>query len=92
MLLKPDAVARGPRRADHRSLRGRSAEDRWHEDATDGRRVRASIVSIWRNVLAQRSTTGTAGFIQTGPVIALAIEGVDAVAKVRKIGPGSRCG
>jgi len=85
VLLKPDAVARG--------LAGRILAR--FEDAA------LKIVGVkmkWMDAeftrqhyfdLEQRLGTdiydSTAGFMQTGPVIAVALEGVEAVAKVRKI-------
>lgn len=85
VLLKPDAVARG--------LAGRILER--FEDAA------LKIVGVKMKQLDPELTrkhyfdleeragaeiyNATAAFMQTGPVIALALEGADAVAKVRKI-------
>lgn len=85
VLLKPDAVARG--------LAGRIITR--FEDAA------LKIVGVKMKLLDEEFTrkhyfdledragaeiyNTTAGFMQSGPVIALALEGVDAVAKVRKI-------
>lgn len=85
VLLKPDAVARG--------LAGRIIMR--FEDAAlkiigvKMRRLDAEFARKHYFDLEQRLGAeiynSTAEFIQSGPVIALALEGVDAVAKVRKI-------
>lgn len=85
VLLKPDAVARG--------LAGRIIAR--FEDAllkivgTKMRHLDAEFTRKHYFDLEERAGAEiyncTAGFMQTGPVIALAIEGDDAVAKVRKI-------
>jgi nucleoside-diphosphate kinase len=85
VLLKPDAVARG--------LVGRIAMR--FEDAAlkvvgvkmkhlDAEFTRKHYFDLEERLGAAIYNT-TANFMQTGPVIALALEGVDAVAKVRKI-------
>lgn len=85
VLLKPDAVARG--------LAGRIVT-RFEDAALKivGVKMRQLDAEFTRRHyfdLEERLGTeiydSTAGFMQTGPVIALALEGVDAVAKVRKI-------
>ena len=85
MLLKPDAVARG--------LAGQIIA-RFEAAAlkivgTKMRQMDAEFARKHYFDLEERAGAEvyncTAGFIQSGPVIALAIEGVDAVAKVRKI-------
>lgn len=85
VLLKPDAVARG--------LTGRIVAR--FEDAAlkivgvkmkhmDGEFTRKHYFDLEDRAGSDIYNT-TAGFMQSGPVIALALEGVDAVAKVRKI-------
>lgn len=85
VLLKPDAVARG--------LAGRIITR--FEDAAlkivgtkmkhiDADFARKHYFDLEERLGAEVYNT-TAGFMQTGPVIALALEGVDAVATVRKI-------
>jgi nucleoside-diphosphate kinase len=85
VLLKPDAVARG--------LAGQIIA-RFEAAALKivGTKMRQMDAEFSRKHyfdLEERAGAEvyncTAGFIQSGPVIALAIEGVDAVAKVRKI-------
>ncbi|WP_110079043.1 nucleoside-diphosphate kinase [Actinokineospora spheciospongiae] len=85
VLLKPDAVARG--------LVGRIIAR--FEDAllkivgTKMKHLDADFTKRHYFDLEERAGKGiydcTAGFMQSGPVIALAIEGDDVVAKVRKI-------
>jgi nucleoside-diphosphate kinase len=85
VLLKPDAVSRG--------LAGRIITR--FEDAAlkiigvkmkhlDAEFTRKHYFDLEER-LGKQIYDSTAGFMQTGPVIALALEGVDAVAKVRKI-------
>jgi len=85
VLLKPDAVARG--------LAGRVVAR--FEDAAlkvvgvkmrhmDAEFTRKHYFDLEERLGADIYNT-TASFMQSGPVIALALEGVDAVAKVRKI-------
>jgi nucleoside-diphosphate kinase len=85
VLLKPDAVARG--------LAGRITTR--FEDAAlkivgvtmkhlDAEFTRRHYFDLEERLGAEIYNT-TASFMQTGPVIAFALEGVDAVAKVRKI-------
>ncbi|WP_216213791.1 nucleoside-diphosphate kinase [Amycolatopsis aidingensis] len=85
VLLKPDAVSRG--------LAGRIITR--FEDAAlkivgtkmkhmDAEFTRKHYFDLEER-LGKEIYDCTAGFMQTGPVIALALEGVDAVAKVRKI-------
>lgn len=85
VLLKPDAVARG--------LAGRIVAR--FEDAAlkvvgtkmrhlDAEFTRKHYFDLEERLGAEIYNT-TATFMQSGPVIALALEGVDAVAKVRKI-------
>jgi nucleoside-diphosphate kinase len=85
VLLKPDAVSRG--------LTGRIIER--FEDAAlkivgvkmkhlDAEFTRRHYFDLEERLGAEIYNT-TASFMQTGPVIALVLEGVDAVAKVRKI-------
>jgi nucleoside-diphosphate kinase len=85
ILLKPDAVARG--------LTGRITAR--FEDAAlkvigvkmkhlDAEFTRKHYFDLEERLGTEIYNT-TASFMQTGPVIALALEGVDAVAKVRKI-------
>ncbi len=85
VLLKPDAVARG--------LTGRILAR--FEDAAlkivgvkmkhlDPEFTRKHYFDLEERAGAEIYNT-TAAFMQTGPVIAVALEGVDAVAKVRKI-------
>jgi nucleoside-diphosphate kinase len=85
VLLKPDAVARG--------LAGRIV-GRFEDAALKivGVKMKHLDADFTRKHyfdLEERLGTeiynSTATFMQTGPVIALALEGVDAVAKVRKI-------
>lgn len=85
VLLKPDAVARG--------LAGRIIA-RFEDAALKivGVKMKHMDAEFTRKHyfdLEERAGTEiytcTAEFMQTGPVIALALEGVDAVAKVRKI-------
>jgi nucleoside-diphosphate kinase len=85
ILLKPDAVARG--------LAGRIVMR--FEDAAlkivgvkmkhlDAEFTRKHYFDLEERLGAEIYNT-TASFMQTGPVIAFALEGVDAVSKVRKI-------
>ncbi|MGB3438734.1 MAG: nucleoside-diphosphate kinase [Actinophytocola sp.] len=85
VLLKPDAVSRG--------LTGRIVAR--FEDAAlkivgtkmkllDAESTKQHYFDLEERLGAEIYNT-TASFMQTGPVIALALEGVDAVAKVRKI-------
>jgi nucleoside-diphosphate kinase len=85
VLLKPDALARG--------LAGRIITR--FEDAAlkivgtkmkhlDAEFTRKHYFDLEERLGAEIYNS-TAGFMQTAPVLALAIEGVDAVAKVRKI-------
>jgi nucleoside-diphosphate kinase len=85
VLLKPDAVARG--------LAGRILAR--FEDAAlkvvgtkmrlmDAEFTRQHYFDLEQRLGAEVYNT-TAAFMQTGPVIALVLEGVDAVAKVRKL-------
>lgn len=85
VLLKPDAVARG--------LAGRIIT-RFEDSAlkvvgTKMKHMDAEFTKKHYFDLEERLGSEiyncTAGFMQTGPVIALALEGVDAVAKVRKL-------
>lgn len=85
VLLKPDAVARG--------LAGRVIT-RFEDAALKivGTKMKVMDADFTRKHyfdLEERAGSDiyntTAGFMQSGPVIALALEGVDAVAKVRKI-------
>lgn len=85
VLLKPDAVSRG--------LAGRIIA-RFEDVALkivgvkmkhlDAEFTRKHYFDLEERLGAEVYNS-TAGFMQTGPVIALALEGVDAVAKVRKI-------
>jgi nucleoside-diphosphate kinase len=85
VLLKPDAVKRG--------LAGRITT-RFEDSALKivGTKMKLMDADFARKHyfdLEERAGKEiydcTAGFMQTGPVIALAVEGVDAVSKVRKI-------
>jgi nucleoside-diphosphate kinase len=85
VLLKPDAVSRG--------LAGRIFT-RFEDAALKivGVKMKHLNAEFTRKHyfdleerLGKAIYDSTAGFMQTGPVIALALEGVDAVAKVRKI-------
>lgn len=85
VLLKPDAVARG--------LAGRIIS-RFEDAALTIVGVKMKLIDAdftrkhyfdLEERLGSEIYNCTAGFMQSGPVIALALEGVDAVAKVRKI-------
>lgn len=85
VLLKPDAVARGlvgrvVARFEDAALKVVGVKMR-HLDAEFTRRHYFDL----EERLGKEIYDSTAGFMQSGPVIALALEGVDAVAKVRKI-------
>lgn len=85
VLLKPDAVARGLAgriltRFEDAALKVVGTKMR-HLDADFTRKHYFDL----EERLGKEIYDSTAGFMQTGPVIALALEGVDAVAKVRKI-------
>jgi nucleoside-diphosphate kinase len=85
VLLKPDAVARGLAgriitRFEDAALKIVGVKMR-HLDAEFTRKHYFDL----EERLGKEIYDSTAGFMQTGPVIALALEGVDAVAKVRKI-------
>lgn len=85
VLLKPDAVARG--------LSGRilaRLEDAGLKIvAAKMRRIDADLARRHYFDLEERHGAevyrATAGFMQTGPVIAIVLEGVDAVANVRRL-------
>lgn len=85
VLLKPDAVSRGLAgriitRFEDAALKIVGVKMR-HMDAEFTRKHYFDL----EERLGKEIYDSTAGFMQTGPVIALALEGVDAVAKVRKI-------
>jgi nucleoside-diphosphate kinase len=85
VLLKPDAVARGLAgriltRFEDAALKVVGVKMR-HLDAEFTRKHYFDL----EERLSKEIYDSTAGFMQSGPVIALALEGVDAVAKVRKI-------
>lgn len=85
VLLKPDAVARGLAgriitRFEDAALKIVGVKMR-HLDAEFTRKHYFDL----EERLGKEIYDSTAGFMQTGPVIALALEGVEAVAKVRKI-------
>jgi nucleoside-diphosphate kinase len=85
VLLKPDAVARGltgriVARFEDAALKIAGVKMR-HMDAEFARKHYFDL----EERLGAEVYNPTAAFIQSGPVIALALEGVDAVAKVRKI-------
>lgn len=85
VLLKPDAVARGlagriVTRFEDAALKVVGVKMR-HLDAEFTRKHYFDL----EERLGKEIYDSTAGFMQTGPVIALALEGVDAVTKVRKI-------
>src|SRR5262245_43264423 len=85
VLLKPDAVARGlagriVARFEDAALKVVGVKMR-HMDAEFTRKHYFDL----EERLGREIYDSTAGFIQSGPVIALALQGVDAVAKVRKI-------
>jgi nucleoside-diphosphate kinase len=85
VLLKPDAVARGLvgrvlGRFEDAALKVVGVKMR-HLDAEFTRRHYSDL----EERLGKEIYDSTAGFMQSGPVIAVALEGVDAVAKVRKI-------
>lgn len=85
ILLKPDAVARGLTgrilaRFEDAALKIVGIKMR-HMDAEFARKHYFDL----EERLGPEVYNSTATFIQSGPVIALALEGVDAVAKVRKI-------
>lgn len=85
VLLKPDAVARGLvgrvlARFEDAALKVVGVKMR-HLDAEFTRKHYFDL----EERLGKEIYDSTAGFMQGGPVIALALQGVDAVAKVRKI-------
>jgi nucleoside-diphosphate kinase len=85
VLLKPDAVARGvagriTARFEEAALKIVGVKMK-HLDAEFTRKHYFDL----EERLGTEIYNSTAGFMQTGPVIAFALEGVDAVAKVRKI-------
>jgi nucleoside-diphosphate kinase len=85
VLLKPDAVARGLAgrvlaRFEDAALKIVGVKMK-HLDADFTRKHYFDL----EERLGTEIYNSTATFMQTGPVIALALEGVDAVAKVRKI-------
>src|SRR5438094_9480059 len=85
VLLKPDAVARGlagriVTRFEDAALKVVGVKMR-HLDAEFTRKHYFDL----EERLGAEIYNSTATFMQSGPVIALAIQGVDAVAKVRKI-------
>lgn len=85
VLLKPDAVARGIAG----QVIGRFETAALKIVGTKMRHMDAEFTRKHYFDLEERAGSEiyncTAGFMQSGPVIALALEGVDAVAKVRKI-------
>jgi nucleoside-diphosphate kinase len=85
VLLKPDAVARGIAG----QVIGRFETAALKIVGTKMRHMNAEFTRKHYFDLEERAGSEiyncTAGFMQSGPVIALALEGVDAVAKVRKI-------
>jgi nucleoside-diphosphate kinase len=85
VLLKPDAVARGIAG----QVIGRFEMAALKIVGTKMRHMDAEFTRKHYFDLEERAGSEiyncTAGFMQSGPVIALALEGVDAVAKVRKI-------
>lgn len=85
VLLKPDAVARGLAgrilaRFEDAALKVVGTKMR-HLDAEFTRKHYFDL----EERLGAEIYNSTAGFMQSGPVIAFALEGVEAVAKVRKI-------
>jgi nucleoside-diphosphate kinase len=85
VLLKPDAVARGLAgrilaRFEDAALKIVGVKMKW----MDAEFTRQHYFDLEQRLGADIYNC-TAGFMQTGPVIAVALEGVEAVAKVRKI-------
>ena len=85
VLLKPDTVARGligriTTRLEDSALKIVGIKMKW----LDAEFTRKHYFDLEERLGPEIYNT-TAAFMQTGPVIALALEGVDAVAKVRKI-------
>ncbi len=86
VLFKPDAVARGLTGRILARFEDNLLKSRRGQNGLDGRRARpGATTSTLRSGSAPQVYNSMAEFMQSGPVIAIVLEGVEAVACVRKM-------